>query len=73
MDDKQRLYERLNGMVAVLDMIIKLGDGFNMASILKDIDDLMRKLELEGCSSRELNIIFEDKGDNEYEISNILQ
>ena len=73
MDDKQRLYERLNGMVAVLDMIIKLGEQFNMVSILRDIDDLMRKLELEGCSSRELNIIFEDKGDNEYEISNILQ
>jgi len=73
MDDKQRLYERLNGMVAVLDMIIKLGEQFNMVSILRDIDDLMRKLELEVCSSRELNIIFEDKGDNEYEISNILQ
>ena len=73
MDDKQRLYERLNGMVAVLDMIIKLGDGFNMASVLKDIDDLMRKLELEGCSSHELNIIFEDEGDNKYEVSNILQ
>ena len=73
MNDKQRLYERLNGMVAVLDMIIKLGEQFNIVSILRDIDDLMKKLELEGCSSRELNIIFEDKGDNEYEISNILQ
>ena len=73
MNDKQRLYERLNGMVAILDMIIKLGDEFNIVSILRDIDDLMKKLELEGCSSRELNIIFEDEGDNKYEVSNILQ
>ena len=73
MDDKQRLYERLNGMVAVLDMIIKLGEQFNIVSILRDIDDLMKKLELEGCSSRELNIIFEDEGDNKYEVNNILQ
>ena len=40
MNDKQRLYERLNGMVAVLDMIIKLGEQFNIVSILRDIDDL---------------------------------
>jgi len=73
MNDKQRLYERLNGMVAILDMIIKLGDEFNIVSILRDIDDLMKKLELEGCISRELNIIFEDEGDNKYEVSNILQ
>ena len=73
MNDKQRLYERLNGMVAVLDMIIKLGEQFNIVSILRDIDDLMKKLELEGCSSRELNIIFEDEGDNKYEVNNILQ
>ena len=73
MNDKQRLYERLNGMVAILDMIIKLGDEFNIVSILRDIDDLMKKLELEGCSSRELNIIFEDEGDNKYEVNNILQ
>ena len=73
MDDKQRLYERLNGMVTILDMIIKLGEQFNMVSILRDIDDLMKKLELEGCNSRELNIIFEDEGDNKYEVSNILQ
>ena len=73
MDDKQRLYERLNGMVTILDMIIKLGEQFNMVSILRDIDDLMKKLELEGCNSRVLNIIFEDKGDLKYEVSNILQ
>jgi len=73
MDDKQRLYERLNCMVAVLDMIIKLGEQFNMVSVLRDIDDLMRKLELEGCNSRELNIISDDEGDNKYEVNNILQ
>jgi len=44
-----------------------------MVSMLRDIDDLMRKLELEGCISHELNIIFEDKGDLKYEVSNILQ
>jgi len=50
-----------------------LGEQFDMVSMLRDIDDLMRKLELEGCISHELNIIFEDKGDLKYEVSNILQ
>lgn len=66
MDDKQRLYERLSGMFLILDRIINEGVNFDFLSNLQAINELLIKLEEEGCCTHILNVdtILEHKNKN---------